>query len=371
MKVYLLICVICFLLYACSSNDVIKCEIISVETSNIKQKLILESDEFILLETNDNSVIGSIDKIICYNNNIYILDREITKSVFIFDHSGRFISKISKVGNGPGEYIMPDDFMIDEDTGEIWILDMDQNKIICYSGSDFKEELKTDSEFCFFSDLGQNVIGINDFCMKKDDCYRVLAFDKKLNLKKKLSPFVRDDFRIMWDLRKPLFKDHTGIYITEAFSNVIHKLDNQLNYKPWLNIEFGTEGIDVDKNDLDRDRFLAYLSKTDKAFLVDDFMKNKNLVFFDFFYDQTLTYCFWGGVKEKKTLLVRSILDVNNIVYSPIHLDQSHMYFKVKALDLVERYPNFREKFGDIQEIDNPILIKVPTLNIADIIDKA
>ena len=55
------------------------------------------------LETNDSCLIGEITKLICLNNLIYIADN-ISKSIFVFDMSGKLRTKIHSVGSGPGEY---------------------------------------------------------------------------------------------------------------------------------------------------------------------------------------------------------------------------------------------------------------------------
>ncbi|MDC1106576.1 6-bladed beta-propeller [Prolixibacteraceae bacterium] len=359
-----------FVFGGCSQEKIGEYRSVYVNTSDIKYKSLLNQGEFIVLETGENSVIGNIDKLLCFNNKIYILDREITKSIFIYDQTGKLISKISNQGKGPGEYLMPDDFIVDEQTGQVWILDMDQSKVLCFEGSVFKREMLVENEFCFFEKTGENIIGINDYCMNENDCFGVLAFDSELTVKRKFAPFERNDERISWDLQKPLYKNHNGIYITEAFSNVIYRIDHQLNYSPYLTIDFGKDGFEVDKNKVSRDEFLAKLSKTKKAFLVDNFMINKELVFFTFYKDQTLIHCFIDKQKKDKILMVQSLQDTNKIVYHPIYLDQNNMYFTIKASNILDRYPDFQNKFGPIDKFSNPILFKVPSSEIVKLINK-
>lgn len=55
------------------------------------------------LETKDDCLIGEVSKLIYQNDLIYITDN-LSKSVFVFDLSGKLVSKIHSVGNGPGEY---------------------------------------------------------------------------------------------------------------------------------------------------------------------------------------------------------------------------------------------------------------------------
>lgn len=55
------------------------------------------------LETTDDCLISKIDKIEIKNNRIYIMD-QLAQSVYVFDMDGKYLNKIHKRGQGPGEY---------------------------------------------------------------------------------------------------------------------------------------------------------------------------------------------------------------------------------------------------------------------------
>ena len=73
------------------------------EKQNAKISLIVDSIDYIPLETTSDCLICAIDKLITKNNKYYIFDK-ITQSIFTFDFNGKFISKINSIGHGPGEY---------------------------------------------------------------------------------------------------------------------------------------------------------------------------------------------------------------------------------------------------------------------------
>ena len=77
----------------------------------------------IILETGEDCMIGSINELQVFNGYIYILDKPIAKSLFVFDMKGRFIRKIGSLGNGPGEYIQIKDFTVDTENGFIFLQD--------------------------------------------------------------------------------------------------------------------------------------------------------------------------------------------------------------------------------------------------------
>ncbi|QZT38470.1 6-bladed beta-propeller [Halosquirtibacter xylanolyticus] len=367
MRIYLLICLFVSC-YACNKVEITKCNKVHVNTSTITKNVIIHADEYLALETNEDCVVGNIDKLIAYDNKIYILDREVAESIFIYDNYGRFISKISNKGKGLGEYLMIDDFLIDDQNGEIRILDLDQGKIICYDDNRFIREVEIDNEFCFIENFGDHIIGINDYCGTKDDCYGVLVLDKNLNVERKLAPFTKNDHRVLWELRKPVYKDQSGVYITEAFSNVIHRMDKDFNYEPYVYIDFGKEAFHLDKNDVDRKTYLKELSKTDKAFLVDYFMKNNHFTFFEFFYQQSMTYCFYSDNNPHEIMLTHSLQDANGVVYTPIYMDEDYMYCMVKASNFMKEGSGYKQKVGDIDLMNNPILAKIRVSDIRDMI---
>ena len=92
---------------------------------------LFKSVKCIPLETSDNSLIGEIDKMLIFEDFIFILDASKAKTLFVFDKKGLFIRKIGNIGNGPGEYVRIVDFAIDTDKKEIIIVD-DLRKMMFY-----------------------------------------------------------------------------------------------------------------------------------------------------------------------------------------------------------------------------------------------
>lgn len=76
--------------------------------------------KYIPLELTDNSLIGSIDKILYRNKHFYIFDKSANMGILIFNENGKFIKVLNRTGEGPGEYIAPIDFDVDAE-GNIYI----------------------------------------------------------------------------------------------------------------------------------------------------------------------------------------------------------------------------------------------------------
>ncbi len=79
--------------------------------------------KFLQLETTVNSSFGRIDRIIFTKEYILILDWLVAKDIFVFDRTGRFISRFASTGKGPGEFLDPTDFFWDQTSQNLVVLD--------------------------------------------------------------------------------------------------------------------------------------------------------------------------------------------------------------------------------------------------------
>ncbi len=91
---------------------------------------IIDSIWYLPLETNKQSLIENIEKVIIHNECVYVLDI-FSNRLLKFNSTGGFITQIGKEGRGPEEYISPIDFEIIND--EILVLDDRPNNIKYYS----------------------------------------------------------------------------------------------------------------------------------------------------------------------------------------------------------------------------------------------
>lgn len=74
---------------------------------------IFSNIRIVALETSESCFIKRIDKIKYFKNSIYVLDESLP-ALYVFDEEGNFQRSIGKIGQGPGEYSLIYDFLIDE-----------------------------------------------------------------------------------------------------------------------------------------------------------------------------------------------------------------------------------------------------------------
>jgi hypothetical protein len=84
---------------------------------------------YIPLETTDESLFYEIDKLLIQDDVYYLLDRK-QDVILTFDGEGKYLSKLSKKGHGPGEYLSLEDFFIDGSL--LYALSSDSRKILIY-----------------------------------------------------------------------------------------------------------------------------------------------------------------------------------------------------------------------------------------------
>ena len=118
-----------------------------------EEPLRLNQIKFIPLETTLECLIGNADKILIKNDKIYVADFDMTSILFVFDLTGKFLAKIAKKGQGPGEYLMFNDFDV-QANGDIYMLDGSSNKVRVYDKSgEYLREIKMDfraMNFCLY-----------------------------------------------------------------------------------------------------------------------------------------------------------------------------------------------------------------------------
>ena len=80
----------------------------------------------------ENVIIPQYDKIVFQGDKVYILDKSISKRVFVYDTLGNFQYKVGEAGRALNEfYRQPSDFSVDS-RGRIYLFDSEGPKIIKY-----------------------------------------------------------------------------------------------------------------------------------------------------------------------------------------------------------------------------------------------
>ena len=102
---------------------------------------LIDNIEYIPLETNDNVLMGNIEKLMLYNGKYYLLDGSIAYSVFIFNEDGSHYKTINNVGRGPQEYVKLNNMTIDKYNDELILTDRSDYSLHFYdTDGNFKKK---------------------------------------------------------------------------------------------------------------------------------------------------------------------------------------------------------------------------------------
>lgn len=319
--------------------------------------------EIIVLETCENSLISSIDRLIRTENNIYILDKS-RKQIFIFDHHGKFIKALNHRGRAPGEYIQIVDAGVDTLNKQIIVMadipmcilyyDLQGNfikqkplphlldNIICENGKEFfyntyyKEDKKKDY-YIWFSEVL--------------DCRKELPLQKNNN----------------FFLKGPRIINSSGILFTKRYDNTVFSLKND-TITPEIRFDFGENNIPPHlKENLNDKKFYLECMQKKICHSVSYLRNNERFITFKTNFGGFIIYdkpenkaSYFKYMKDEESGLIFS-------TYFPHDGADNRMLFTMNAnqfLDLFYNLTSVREANNEfiqnlgtiLKEDDNPIL---------------
>jgi hypothetical protein len=170
-----------------NANEPVKLSLIENEYTDFYANI--DSIKIIPLETTDKSLIGNISRIFVIRDTLFIVDYYKTKSIFAFDMKGRYLYKINKTGNGPGEYLSINMVHIDHST--IQIIDWLSWKWIKYDLSgNLQAEKKIEPNPSDFIEIDDRTMLFAYNRYSPQTPYQVVFSDNNLLAKETAFPFI-------------------------------------------------------------------------------------------------------------------------------------------------------------------------------------
>jgi hypothetical protein len=219
-----------------------------IDDSVLELKNIIEDIKYVHLETNNNSLIGGIDKMFSFGNRIIVVDQRLAEGVFIFDQTGKFIKAIKNKGKGPGEFSTIRDVSVDTLHNNILLLDDYAAKVNVYSmNGEFINDIRLSYYFRQFVYLKDSLF----VTYNGDDINRHLSKikDMKIVVSKAIQgihfaghPFVDRFPKIEIGNRDHLVSGYEDVLFTPDLSDTIYAVHSQgIRAKYRLNL--GSNGV--------------------------------------------------------------------------------------------------------------------------------
>ncbi|GHT71261.1 hypothetical protein AGMMS50239_40330 [Bacteroidia bacterium] len=179
------------------------------------------------METNENCLIGNINKVIYHNGRYFLLD-QIQACIFIFSEEGKHLSTIHKVGTGPNEYVNITDFDVDG-SDNVYVGSGNSRKIIKYLFPAYNEAVERSFPHAFLEFAVDNTTGkiwianILDY----NGCIPLSLFADNNQLQTKLSPQkfldnVERPFKV-----QSFYKSGDDLYFNPRYSPYIYLIKDE------------------------------------------------------------------------------------------------------------------------------------------------
>lgn len=325
--------------------------------SLVISNLISEDHEIIKLETGDDYLIGEISKVITFGNRIFILDRGVTKRVFCYDRTGKFLNWIGSRGEGPGEIDDPKDievmgnqvYLIDRQC-RIFTFDLN-GKFLSYFRLPFLS-----TQFCSFN--RQNMLLYNQ---EKSE-----QFVDHLIQVKKFQSVVSTDFPI----RSEFVSEYSGIQsfarnknealFIKMFCDTIFRVDSTRIYPAF--VISSSKQIPEDYFS-SREKVLDAFSSTVYFRLApQNFAENETSLVFTSTYQGSLNYHYFDKHTKKHVWFRRFSDDLfQGGLFPPVVVGVDNEYF-VYALSMQEMRKNYQNIRSENPENLNVLIKKYPKL---------
>ena len=317
---------------------------------------------FVALETTDESIIGNIEKVILYDNNIIIFDQK-TNKILLFSQDGSFKRQIGQKGGGPDEYTEFNEIFLDEPSGLIYAHERIKNIMFVYN-LEGKIVYKINPRFKF-----------NSFCKTKDgfwlytcfennnpNGYNLMLVDEKMqNMIGGYFPQHPNFINVEWMSR--FRKNEAGeFFFTFPTSNCIYKLDAKTP-ETLCKIDFGNKTAPYD---------IIAKMETHKEY--DKLLENDYYMLGDYyFWGSILIFTFRESSYGKPHTTYSGFYDLNKLelnIYNGIagstmptgimkSADGSKLIFSISPFEMYgEQSENIEKQIGKkLDDDSNPVLI--------------
>ena len=266
-----------------------------------------DSVRFVKLETNDNCLVGMINKIKIKNNLIFVNDNN--NKLFVFNDEGKFLNQIGSVGQGPGELITLYDFYIDDQY--VYIKDMLRRRFTKYTyDGKLQEIIDLDDVLeyykCFTLLNDGNLLLQSKNGPEMEYNYRIVNPAKKYRIEKECLPFRFIGSTWGSPFESQMSGNRGATYALALFSDTIYKYENG-NLHPDIVLQGNLkklppgQGERVDNvTELGNRLFMdGYSRGLNNLYVTDDYITFR-------FFEKATRYDIYWDIEEKKGFYIKN-----------------------------------------------------------------
>jgi hypothetical protein len=298
-----------FLLVHCDNRPIVIEESSLVDSATITIKpqnyhtqidisAFIDTVKFVTLEYCKESLIGNIASVVVFENRIYIFDN-ITYSILVFNLDGEYISKISRIGRGPGEYIQLDFFDIDFDHRQIVLTDLMGYWVLRYDLiGNFISRKKIPFWIEGLTPIFNNGVVVyanhRDNKLKFRQEYNIFYLDSLMNVSKAFFPYNSNNYnnrRIKFSTPEGgSFYTYNNKHFFSHYKKYVYEV-TEIGLKPKYLFDFGKKTINEDY--LHQKNILKTYLNRGEFYGLGDVLENDNVVIFSF-YESSFPIGYYG-----------------------------------------------------------------------------
>ena len=371
-----------------NTSELIKIDPFSVEEF-VNLSEIADSIKCIKLQIDSADIMGRVREIVIREKYIYAIDVS-QQCLFVFNKEGKFVSKLNKRGEGPGEYLWMGPVFISNNEDYIEIVEFrgSSSRLLRYSNIDFNfikeypfpdvnfNSCKENTGYYYFATQQQDNLIDN----KKTNAGLIIA-DSQKNLTTLFDKQITTNGSSFSPSIESFARNEKGdLFVSLMYDNTFYKLEKK-NAIPIYSIDFCNYGMDNSIGKESVKEQLKYISKNKGlAFFPILNMNNDHILAFSYYFKKEENRMFRENdfrlyIKMKdngKTYHVRKIK--NDLSTFPEHLyissyfgDCAHeVWYKNYLVDIIlpDQYLESTKKekvlingIGEITAEDNPIIV--------------
>ena len=341
-------------LFSCNFHQTSDTRTITINPSDQDQEIplsrFISSCQFIPLETQEDCMLGEIDKIEQKNGELYVLDRS-NNMICEFSMDGKHHRTLFQVGNGPGEYFQLMDFDIEGDT--LYVLDFASQRVLMY---DLQFQYIKEFKYKMFSTqlaAYHDRIYLYNLKSKKGVDHKFSVYDSS---GEKVGDYVeRPDHANLQNYNEcsVFIKTGSQLYLSPVYGNLIYACDS---IEPVYQVHFTGKSFPNDRNIEEESIFspdFPYLVKNN-CFLSERFG------LLDYFSHQVRISCVWDRTQNHvETGIIQNDL-VPHYRFFPRWGNEDYLLEEISPSLLRESFSELVNKIpilNSINEDDNPVLV--------------
>jgi hypothetical protein len=203
----------------------------------------------IKLQPAPDDVMGNIMRVIVGKKYIYAEDVS-QRMIFVFDKTGKFVSKLNKRGEGPDEYLFIGTIFIDDNEEYVELLDLSKRCILKYTNISFEliesvpfpivryNKCRRNNGFYYFATMQ-----IDNTIDDKKTNAGLLVIDAQNNIKSLFDKNIKTDNLYIFPYNESFAQNKQNeLFFSDMYDNTFYRLEAGEAF-PVYTVDFGKYGI--------------------------------------------------------------------------------------------------------------------------------